>query len=62
MVTIVDYRTYEKEDGSQFQALIVTLIVFGIIISYITGSDSSTKEKNKGGVKDFLKDWNSFSK
>lgn len=43
-----------------FQALAVTLIVMGIIIKFITGGDEKEKDKNKTGVKDFLKDWNSF--
>lgn len=43
----------------QLQALLVTLVVFFIIIKFITSGDSQEKDK-KGGVKDFLKDWNSF--
>ena len=43
----------------QLQALVITLIVFALIIKFITGGDEKTKDKSTG-VKDFLKDWNSF--
>ncbi|MCF7872557.1 hypothetical protein K9L97_06005 [Candidatus Woesearchaeota archaeon] len=42
---------------AQFQSLIVVLIVFGIIISYITKDDSKKKDS---GMKDVLKEWNAF--